>query len=95
MSFFDELIGGIHYVLFSSEPLVNLQQLVHLLLKTRGEKRMRRSRSRKDKKTLESGKTDGVLNPPEGVILLPGKTDSFIHSLVFQQGRKAGIIFLY
>lgn len=34
MSFFDELICRVNYVLLSSEPLVNLQQLVHLLLET-------------------------------------------------------------
>ena len=34
VSFFDELVGRVNDVLLSPEPLVHLQQLVHLLLKT-------------------------------------------------------------
>lgn len=34
MSFLDKLIGWVHNVLFSSQPLINLKQFVHLLLET-------------------------------------------------------------
>lgn len=48
MSFFDELICWVNYVLFSSKPLIHLQKFVHLLLKT-----LSNSRMSKDKKALE------------------------------------------
>lgn len=84
MSFFDELIGWVNYVLFSPKPLVNLQQFVHLLLKTFEQQEDEQSRSRKDEKTIHQ-------IPPQGVILLSGS-----HWLaVFPAKQEAGVIFLY
>lgn len=85
MSFFDELVGWVNDVLLPSEPLVNLQQLVHLLLETLSNGRMRKAEA---DQTLKSEKTDGAISqtPPEGVILLSAKT--LFHSCVFHYGRK-------
>lgn len=74
MTFFDEFICRVNNVLFSSKPFVNLQQLVHFLLKTRCNRRMKNCRNRKGKKTLKSG---GIIQtPPEGVIFLSAKTST-------------------
>lgn len=50
MTLFDELVGRVDDVLLSSEPLVQLQQLVHLLLKTGGDERMRRESEKMDER---------------------------------------------
>lgn len=65
MSLFDKLIGWVNYVLLSPKPLVNLQQFVHLLLETSGNRRMSKSRSRKEQKSVQQ-------IPPERIIVLSG-----------------------